>query len=100
MFLKILALNLSLYSCGITAIAPCSENLFVSKSILEDLKKRFKYIVVFYDNDIPGISNMRKIKKDYPFYAVMLYTGLRISEAIGLIMDKCVKHDEEEIVKS
>lgn len=57
---------LSMYSCGITAIAPCSENLFVSKSILEDLKKRFKYIVVFYDNDIPGINNMRKIKKDYP----------------------------------
>lgn len=57
---------LSMYSCGITAIAPCSENLFVSDNVLEDLKKRFKYIVVFYDNDLPGVSNMRKIRKIHP----------------------------------
>lgn len=57
---------LSMYSCGITAIAPCSENLFVSDTVLEDLKKRFKYIVVFYDNDIPGVSNMRKIREKHP----------------------------------
>lgn len=55
-----------LHSCGITAIAPCSENLFISDSVLEDLKKRFKYIVVFYDNDIPGISNIRKIRNCHP----------------------------------
>ncbi len=57
---------LSMYSCGITAIAPCSENSFISDTVLKDLKKRFKYIVVFYDNDIPGILNMRKIRKKYP----------------------------------
>lgn len=57
---------LSMYSCGITAIAPCSENLFVSDNMLEDLKKRFRYIVVFYDNDLPGISNMKKIQKNHP----------------------------------
>ena len=57
---------LSMYSCGITAIAPCSENLFVSDNVLVDLKKRFRYIVVFYDNDLPGISNMKKIQKNHP----------------------------------
>lgn len=57
---------LSMYSCGITACAPCSENLFVADKVLEDLKKRFKYIVVFYDNDLPGISNMIKIKEKHP----------------------------------
>lgn len=57
---------LSMYSCGITACAPCSENLFVTDKVLEDLKKRFKYIVVFYDNDLPGISNMIKIKEKHP----------------------------------
>lgn len=57
---------LSMYSCGITAIAPNSENLFISDKILTELKNRFKYIVVFYDIDIPGISNMRRIKKSYP----------------------------------
>ena len=55
-----------LHSFGISAIAPCSENLFISDSVLEDLKSRFKYIVVFYDNDYAGIFNMNKIKKLHP----------------------------------
>lgn len=75
---------LSMYSCGITAIAPCSENLFVSENVLEDLKKRFKYIVVFYDNDLPGISNMRKIRRTHPelnfFYIPRCYEAKDFSD--------------------
>ena len=55
-----------LYSMNITAIAPCSENLFIPESILNNLKKRFEYIVVFYDNDRPGLLNMAKIRKEHP----------------------------------
>lgn len=53
-------------SFGIPAIAPNSENLFISDSMLKDLKERFKNIVVFYDNDLPGISNLNKIHKQHP----------------------------------
>lgn len=55
-----------LYSCGIVACAPNSENLFISDSVLNDLKTRFKYIVVLYDNDKPGLVNMAKIRKEHP----------------------------------
>lgn len=55
-----------LASFGINAIAPNSENLFLSKSMISDLKKRFDKIVVFYDNDLPGISNLNKIRKEHP----------------------------------
>lgn len=60
-----------LYSCGISACAPNSENLFISDTMLDELKSRFEYIVVFYDNDRPGMYNMSKIRKDHPelFYA-------------------------------
>ena len=60
-----------LYSCGISACAPNSENLFISDTMLGELKSRFEYIVVFYDNDRPGMYNMSKIRKDHPelFYA-------------------------------
>lgn len=51
---------------GIKAIAPNSENLFLTDKMLNDLKQRFNYIAVFYDNDLPGISNMNKIKKEHP----------------------------------
>lgn|SRR5574344_1397 len=54
-----------LYSMGINAVAPNSENLFVPDSILNQFKQRFKYIVVFYDNDLPGIHNLCKIKKKH-----------------------------------
>lgn len=55
-----------LYSCGITACAPNSENLFVSNAVLDDLKSRFEHIVVFYDNDRPGLCNMAKIRRNHP----------------------------------
>lgn len=61
-----------LYSLGITAIAPCSENLFMSESQFEKLQKRFKHIVVFYDNDLPGIHNMNKIRKQFPVKCIWI----------------------------
>lgn len=54
------------YSYGISAIAPGSENSFISDSQLQKLKQRFKYIIVFYDNDLPGIAGMKRIKKEFP----------------------------------
>jgi len=54
------------YELGIPAIAPCSEVQFVSDQQLARLKQRFKVIVVCYDNDLTGISFMRKIKKKHP----------------------------------
>ena len=55
-----------LYEFGIQSIAPCSENLFVSNTVLIKLKKKYKRIIVWYDTDIPGINNLRKIKKEHP----------------------------------
>lgn len=56
----------SLYSFGISAIAPNSEMIFISDEVLKDLKTRFNNIVVFYDNDLPGIHGMLKIKRAHP----------------------------------
>ena len=58
--------SMCLYSCGITACAPNSENLFIPDKVLEDLKSRFENIVVLYDNDRPGLYNMAKIRREHP----------------------------------
>lgn len=58
--------SMCLYSCGITACAPNSENLFIPDKVLGDLKNRFENIVVLYDNDRPGLYNMAKIRKEHP----------------------------------
>lgn len=55
-----------LYSLGITSIAPNSENLFLTQAQYENLKKRFNHIVLFYDNDKAGLSNMWKFRHQYP----------------------------------
>lgn len=55
-----------LYSLGISAIAPNSETQFVSDKVLEELKQRFKYVVLLYDNDLTGVRFTNKIRKQHP----------------------------------
>ena len=54
-----------LYALGYNAIAPNSENIFLTENQYKKLKEKFKNIVLFYDNDLAGISNMNKIRKKY-----------------------------------
>lgn len=55
-----------LYELGIPAIAPNSENLFLTEAQYNKLKERFKKIIIFYDSDIAGIHNMNKFRKQFP----------------------------------
>jgi hypothetical protein len=43
-----------LYEMGIAAIAPQSESQDLKGSVLNELRDRFKYIYVFFDNDDIG----------------------------------------------
>jgi hypothetical protein len=58
-----------LYELGFNAIAPQSETPNFNEDLIEDLRKRFKKIVVWYDNDAPGVRNSilltEKIEADY-----------------------------------
>ena len=48
-----------LYRLGIPAIAPHSETAKIKPEFILELKKRFKKIVIFYDNDGAGITNSK-----------------------------------------
>lgn len=61
-----------LYEFGITAIAPLSENQFVTDSQYLRLKEKFKQIVLLYDNDLPGVVGANKIHKMYPDLNVVI----------------------------
>ena len=54
-----------LYSLGYTAIAPPSESLFLDENYLIKQKKRFKKLILFYDNDITGINKAKKFSEEY-----------------------------------
>ena len=87
---------MTLYGLGITAIAPNSENLFITEAQYEKLKTKFKHIVLFYDNDLPGIQGMHRIKKAHPELSVMYIP--RCYEAKD-ISDFRKKYGKEETLK-
>ena len=66
-----------LYEMGIPAISPSSESTWLPDTVLEDILKRFKRVLICFDRDGPGMRNLRKIS---------LKTGLN-----GLIMPKKFK---------
>lgn len=66
-----------LYEMGIPAISPSSESTWLPDTVLEDILKRFKRVLICFDRDGPGMRNLRKIS---------LKTGLN-----GLIMKKSFK---------
>ena len=61
-----------LYEYGIPAIAPCSENLFITEAQYDHLKERFKWIGCLYDMDIPGVQAEKRIKKEFPDVHMLL----------------------------
>ena len=92
---------MSLHELGITAIAPCSENLFLTESQYNKLKERFKKIVIFYDNDKAGIANMNKFRKQFPdlipFWIPFKYGCKDVSDFIKKYGIKEVKKLYEKI---
>lgn len=63
---------MSLYEFGIPAIAPNSENLFLTESQYERIHERFPEIYLLYDRDLPGVRAANKIRKEFPDIKVVL----------------------------
>ena len=61
-----------LYNLGIAAISPQSETQFIQDNVLEVLKKRFKHIVLLFDNDQTGLEFTNKIKRKYKWITPMI----------------------------
>ena len=60
-----------LYEYGIPAIAPCSENEFLTDSQYQRVKAKYKQIILLWDNDYAGVSNAWKIRNKYSDIKVM-----------------------------
>lgn len=60
------------YELGIPAIAPNSENLFITDSQWDNIVIKFKHIFLLYDTDLAGVANSKRIKKKFPKIQVLL----------------------------
>lgn len=63
---------MSLWEFGITAIAPNSENLFLTNAQYLKLEQKFKEIYLLYDRDLAGVRAANKIRKQFPNLKVLL----------------------------
>lgn len=61
-----------LYEHGITAIAPNSENLFLTEAQYIKVRNMFGKIYLLYDKDLPGVRSAQKIRKKFPDISVLL----------------------------
>lgn len=91
---------MTFYSLGITAIAPNSENLFITEAQYEKLKTKFKHIVLLYDNDLPGIQGMHKIKKAHPELTVMFIPRKYEAKDISDFRKKYGEIKTKELIES
>jgi hypothetical protein len=74
---------------GYTAIAPTGETTPIPKDVMDDLKQRFKRIVILYDNDEPGINGAKKLSVtngiEFTYIPIEYYTKFKIKDVSDFI---------------
>ena len=63
---------MSLYEFGIPAIAPNSENLFLTEAQYDKLRLKYNEVYLLYDRDLPGVRSANKIRKKFKDLKVLL----------------------------
>jgi hypothetical protein len=74
-----------LYKMGIAAISPSSETSFISDKLLTELQSRFKKIIVIFDRDSTGVTQLRKVCKEkhiIPLLVNKRFKAKDISDAV------------------
>lgn len=57
---------------NVDVIAPDSENTIIKPDVMEELDRKYKTIILLYDNDEPGIKAMEDFKAKYPIEKLKL----------------------------
>lgn len=92
-----------LYEMGISAISPASESTFIPDDVLDNLKKRFKHILICFDRDTSGIKYLRKISLKTGLKPLLVHKKWKakdISDAIKLNGFENIKNWLYETVKN
>ena len=78
-------------------IAQNSESYYLPDDILEDLKSRYNEIVLFYDNDEPGIKAMEKQAELYKCNFVIMNGKIAkdVSDFYEIDKDSLIEELEE-----
>ena len=88
-----------LSTLGIPAVAPNSETQFVSDKLLDELRERFRNIVLLYDSDLTGVRFMNKIRKQHRDLIVCMIPRKYEAKDISDFYQKYGKSKTIELIK-
>lgn len=74
-----------LHEMGYPAVSPSSESTFLPKDVLEQLKTRFKRIIILFDRDVAGVKRSRKLSRETGLEAMFInkkFKAKDVSDAV------------------
>lgn len=92
-----------LHEMGYPAVSPSSESTFLPKDVLEQLKTRFKRIIILFDRDVAGVKRSRKLSRETDLEAMFInkkFKAKDISDAVKANNFEEIKNWLNEAIKN
>ena len=92
-----------LYEMGYPAVSPSSESTFLPKDVLEQLKTRFKRIIILFDRDVAGVKRSRKLSRETGLEAIFInkkFKAKDVSDAVKANSFEEIKNWLNETIKN
>lgn len=92
-----------LHEMGYPAVSPSSESTFLPKDVLEQLKTRFKRIIILFDRDTSGVKRSRKLSQETGLEAMFInkkFKAKDISDAVKANSFEEIKNWLNETIKN
>ena len=88
---------------GNPAVSPSSESTFLPKDVLEQLKTRFKRIIILFDRDVAGVKRSRKLSRETGLEAIFInkkFKAKDVSDAVKANSFEEIKNWLNETIKN
>lgn len=92
-----------LHEMGYLAVSPSSESTFLPKDVLEQLKTRFKRIIILFDRDVAGVKRSRKLSRETGLEAIFInkkFKAKDVSDAVKANSFEEIKNWLNETIKN
>lgn len=92
-----------LHEMGYPAVSPSSESTFLPKDVLEQLKTRFKRIIILFDRDVAGVKRSCKLSRETGLEAMFInkkFKAKDISDAVKANNFEEIKNWLNETIKN
>ncbi len=92
-----------LHEMGYPAVSPSSESTFLPKDVLEQLKTRFKRIIILFDRDVAGVKRSCKLSRETGLEAIFInkkFKAKDVSDAVKANSFEEIKNWLDETIKN